>query len=295
MLLLKSGFGKDIVILFIVTIIVSTLLSLVVGNLADFYFGDTVNELLGDYGEYDLALIVDKDLKEEAEGQAQEVIDTKLDGSELVTGIELAGKTNFFIRLDDQYQNQEIYTQVNDYFQGIPGYNNLSLMTEPRLTVQGLQADSGQFLQEQIEALSGVDFTFIEGDKLEVIVTDAELLPSVQEEVEDLMAEYQVLTVRFPFDQQADDLLALGDQLAGAVNEEYQVEAENITKTDFSDLDSLVKTMSEMKNFLSSYATVVEIELADEADLEVGDQLAIPAQDQEQVMLRLTELDGQLA
>ncbi|WP_408955161.1 hypothetical protein [Natroniella sp. ANB-PHB2] len=295
MLLLRSNFGKDIILLFVVTIIVSTLLSLVVGNLADFYFGDTVNELLGDYGEYDLALIVDKDLKKEAKRQAQEVIDTKLDGSELVTGIELAGKTNFFIKLADQYQNQETYTRVNDYFEGLPGYNNLSLMTEPRITVQGLQADSGQFLQQKVKALSGVEFSFIDGDKLEVIVTDAELLPSVQEKVEDLMAQYQVLTVRFPIDQQAENLLALGDQLAGAVNEEYQIEAENITKTDFSDLDSLVKTMSEMKNFLDSYATVVEIELEDEADLNLGSQLAIPAQDQEQVILRVTELDGQLA
>ena len=112
MLLFKSNFVKDIVILLVVTIILSTVLSLVIGTVSDYYFGDAVDSLIGDYKNNDLLLIIEEKQKQETITRAEKVLAAKFPGSKLETGINLAGKSNLKYKLKELGFDLDI-TNVN--------------------------------------------------------------------------------------------------------------------------------------------------------------------------------------
>ena len=63
MALFRDGFGKDWLVLIFVSILVGTILSAGVARAVDAYFGDTIDGLIGEYGEYDLILHLGKKLR----------------------------------------------------------------------------------------------------------------------------------------------------------------------------------------------------------------------------------------
>ncbi|MFO7818839.1 MAG: hypothetical protein R6V17_01250, partial [Halanaerobacter sp.] len=294
MLLFKSDFIKDIAILLVVTILLGTLLSLVIGTLSDYYFGDAVNSLIGDYQGNDLLLIIDERKKEETIEEIKEVIALKIPGSELKKGINLAGKSNLFINLASKYKKREVFMEFEDYFEGVKGVLTTSLMIEPRLTVDGLKNKSSQLLAEKIQKLEHIDFTFPDGDSLEVVLEGAQFRAEVKDEIEDVLAEYQLLGVRFPIKEKVTDLVELSVHLEGEIEDKFEVDLYNVTENNSSRLGSLVKTMTEMKQFLSSYRAEVEVELFKGEEIEKGDKLVIPAQD-ESIDLRVNQVNDKIA
>ncbi|MGM0369025.1 MAG: hypothetical protein ACQEP9_01245 [Bacillota bacterium] len=295
MLLFKSYFKKDLVILFVITILLSSVLSLVIGYASDYYFGDAINSLIGDYENNDLLLIIDQQRREVTIEQIEEVIAEKIPGSELITGISLVGKSNSFIALADKYKNRETFLELENYFKKIKGVTTTSIMTEPRLTIDGVKTETKKLLRNKIGQLKNVDFTFPNGDKLEVIVSKPQFSGQVKEEVNDILEQYQTLNLRFPIDNQRDDLFALGEKLESKVSSDFEVAASNITETKSSDMDSLVKTMNQMKGFLSSYATEVKIELFENKSLKAGDELVMPAKNDGQLHLRVSSVNDMIA
>ncbi|WP_134114177.1 hypothetical protein [Orenia marismortui] len=295
MFLLRSIFLKDIVILVVITVLIISLLSIVIGYLADYYFGDTIGGLFGEYGEYDFALILGEEAKERAYEEIKDIIDSKFPGSELVLGIEILGKTNFFIKLDSKYRSRENYINIDDkYFKNITGLNSVSVMTEPRITIAGLRSEVRTLIEPQINDLSGVEFTFPDGDKLEVIIESPDMLDNVSKRINDILAKYQILSVRLPITQQEDEIVGLGDQLVAKLRNKYKISIKNITTVGLTDMESLVKTMTEMKKFLDSYATKVTINLEDGIMVKEGDRFAVPVEAKEQVILRVVEVNNSL-
>jgi hypothetical protein len=295
MLLFKSYFKKDLVILFIITILLSSVLSLVIGYTSDYYFGDAINSLIGDYENNDLLLIIEQQRREATIEQIEEVIAEKIPGSELITGISLVGKSNSFIALADKYKTRETFLKLEDYFKELKGVTTTSIMTEPRLTINGVKTETKKLLGDKIEELENVDFIFPDGDKLEVIVSKPQFSGRVKEEINDILEQYQTLDLRFPIDNQRDDLFALGEKLESEVSSDFEVAASNITETKSSNMDALVKTMNQMKGFLSSYATKVEIELFKNKTLKTGDKLVIPAKNNAQLHLRVSSVNDMIA
>ena len=294
MLLFKSDFIKDIAILLVVTILLGTLLSLVIGTLSDYYFGDAVNSLIGDYQGNDLLLIIDEKKKEETIEEIKDVIALKIPGSELKKGINLAGKSNLFINLASKYKRREVFMEFEDYFKDIKGVLTTSLMTEPRLTVDGLKNKSSQLLADKIQTLEHVAFTFPDGHSLEVLIEGAQFRTEVKDKIEALLADYQFLGVRFPIKEKVADLVELSAHLEGRIADEFGVDVYNVTENSSSSVGSLAKTMTEMKKFLSSYRAEVEVESFKDKAIEIGDELVIPAQD-ESIYLRVNRVNDKIA
>lgn len=71
---LRTGFFKDLLIWFIISVILASLVAAGVGLVTDRYFSATVDGLIGDHGEYDLLFQVRTDLKETAVARLQEII-----------------------------------------------------------------------------------------------------------------------------------------------------------------------------------------------------------------------------
>jgi hypothetical protein len=295
MFLLNSDFRKDILVLLVVTIFLVSLASIIIGYLADYYFGDTISGLLGEYGEYDLALILDKEAKERASEEIEDIIKNNFPGSELILGVEVVGKTNFFIKLAPKYRNRDVYIKIGDYFQNVSGLNSVSIMTEPRITIRGLNRKVRNLIEDQVNNLSGVEFTFPDGEKLEIIIQRAELIESITRKVQKVLDQYQVLSIRFPITQNEDEILELGDELVKELNKNYPNLIQNITTTGVTDLDALVKTMTEMKRFLDGYATKVTIALQGDLKVKEGARFVVPAKGDKQVILRVTAVNNQVA
>ncbi|MBM7556982.1 hypothetical protein [Halanaerobacter jeridensis] len=295
MLLFKSDFIKDVVILLLVTIILGTLLSLVIGTISDYYFGDAVDSLIGDYENNDLLLIIDEREKEETVEKIKEVLQTKLPGAKLSTGINLAGKSNLFISVGKKYKRRAVFLNLEDYFNDIKGITTTSLMTEPRLTINGLKNKASQLLEDKIADLDHVAFTFPDGDSLEVIIDEAQFTAQVKEKINTLLNDYQMLGIRFPIKEEVDNLVQLGSKLEKVLKDDYGLAVKNITELNSSELGSLAKTMTEMKSFLSSYASTIKIKVFTGQKIEVGDKLIIPAEDKKKIDLRVSNVNDMIA
>ena len=60
----RDGFYKDLVILLVITILLGAGFSQGIAWAIDAYFGDTLDQMIGEYGEYDLILHI----RDEAKG-----------------------------------------------------------------------------------------------------------------------------------------------------------------------------------------------------------------------------------
>ena len=291
----RAEFKKDVVVLLLITILLSSVLALVIGYISDYYFGDAVNSLIGDYENNDLLLIIDQQRKKGAIKRIREVVKDKLAGSKVISGITLAGRSNLFISLADKYKTRNVFLKLEDYFKGIEGVTTTSIMTEPRLTINGLKNKTRELLAEKINKLDNVAFSFPDGDKLEVIITEAQFRAKVKTEINDILEDYQALGIRFPISNELDNLFLLGEEITAAVKDDFSGTAYNVTESTSSDMDSLVKTMTEMKKFLASYATEVKVELFKETEVKVGDKLVIPAKSEEEIYLRVSSVNDMIA
>ncbi|WP_027339496.1 hypothetical protein [Halonatronum saccharophilum] len=294
MFLLKTDFRRDITVLLVVTILIISLLAGIIGYLADFYFGDTVNGLIGDYGDYDWALIINEDAKEEALPQIKEIIDSRIPGSKLIEGVDILGKSNFFIKVDEEYRSSEVFSEMGGYFDSISGFNNLSLMIEPRVTLRGLRSGARDIVEEKVDSLEGVDFSFGDRDRIEVIVEGSGDLSKVEEKLEIILDTYQVLSLRLPITEDEDGVIELSNDLMAVLEREGFDEVENITSMGEEDMDSLIKTMQEMNSFLSSYSTEIEVEFYPDFEIKEGERLVLPSKGEKQIIVRIEEVDGNL-
>ena|SRR5690554_1930529 len=148
----RDTFFKDLLIWFLLSVILASLFAAGVGEVADKYFSQAVVGLMGDVGEYDLLFQVRTDLQDVAVSQIKEVIQEKLPGSTLKTGVSVAGRTAVFVGLAERYRAKKVYTELDFYFQDITGSAGFTIMTEPRLTISGIPGVAiDLFIQEAEE------------------------------------------------------------------------------------------------------------------------------------------------
>lgn len=278
-----------------VTILLGTALSSVVGAVSDYYFGDAINSLMGGYQDNDLLLIIDESNKSETIKEIEDILANRLSGAKLKRGISLAGKSNLFIELASESRNRTTLLKLEDYFSAVEGLLTTSLMTEPRLTIEGLNQKSRDILAEKINRLDQVDFTFPDGNSLEVILTEAQFRPTVKREIKGLLKEYELLGIRFPKQKEGAELLKLGTELKEALAREYNLSVYNVSKNNSKRVTSAVKTMTEIKEFLNSYAAEIKIKLFKQDSITVGEELVIPAGNKEKIYLRVNSLNDMIA
>src|SRR5690625_2070987 len=88
----QYGYSRDIVRLFVVTIIVGSVLAWGAGWIVDSFFGDTVHNIVGDVGEYDVILQVRDGHGESTQDDLHRIMDQHLPGSTLREGVSIAGQ-----------------------------------------------------------------------------------------------------------------------------------------------------------------------------------------------------------
>ncbi len=259
--LIRDSFNRDIFVLLIVSIIIGSLLASTLSLGANAYFSKALNNLVGDYGEYDFVIQVREETKEDAEVQIQKIVDDVFPGGKMKEGPTISGKTNIFVAVPDQYKTKQVYDDLGKTFGSIPGGAGVGVVTEPRLTIRGVPDGAKNMVMERIMQMDGVRFAFRDGASIGVILSAMDKTAAVNEQIKNMLKQYQVIEISFPVGSEPANPIRLGEAIANNMQDQLKVEyAKNVSvdgKND--DMTALVSTMMELKRFLNAYATQVVI------------------------------------
>lgn len=296
----RDGFYKDLALLLVVTILCGAIFSQGIAWAIDVYFGDTLDEMIGEYGEYDLLLHIRDEAKEAALRELQRIGEQSFPGYKLNQTLTIAGQANVFFGLPEEYRTREVLENITSYFGAVPGLNGYTLMVQPSVLIRGVHAGVREELREQIEALPSVRFAVKDGNNLVVLVRNEDVLPQATADIEAILSKYQILELRFPMGfsvdtqevgEQALEVLLSQGQLLG---NRYQ----NVTSAEYGeDLDAFLKTLVEMRDFLSSYASQVRISPVEGSNLAIGERLVLEGQVEgaEALLVEVTGVFGEMA
>lgn len=288
----RDGFYADLLILLIITIIVGAIFSQGIAWAIDAYFGDTLDGMIGEYGEYDLILHIREEAKEAALRELERIGEQSFPGYKLNQTLTIAGQANFFFGFPPVYRTKEVLESVTSYFGALPGLNGYTLMVEPSILIRGVHPSVRQELRERLEDLDGVSFIVRDGGNLVVVLTHENHVPSVTKEVQSLLKEYQILELRFPMGFEVDTQI-VGNQALEILQNRLGSNGsyENVTSAEYGeDLDAFLKTLVEMRDFLTSYSSKVRIIPEPGVQLMVGESVLLP----DEIIVEVTGLFGEL-
>ncbi len=276
-LLFSDGFRRDLAMILAASIIIGALLSAGVAWAVNNYFGDTLAGLIGESGQYDFILHVRSEVKEPAKKQIASILAGRFPGARMKEGLTLAGKANFFVSLPDSFRNRDVLEHIDTYFGGLPGGSGYTIMVEPSVIVRGVQDGAQPMLMDKLQGLPGVRFAFINGTNIVVVLRSPEKAAEVSRTAQRLLDRYQVVEVRFPIGYAPSDPKGQGERVVQSLKERLNpAVASDITmvKKD-DDLQSLSRTLLEMKRFLLSYASEVTVKVPANSQIQPGEQLVL--------------------
>jgi hypothetical protein len=291
MFLINTNFKKDLIVLFIITIIIGSLLISAGAYITQNYFSYMVEGLIGDYGEYDILFTLSIDKEDIAVKQIENVINMSFPGSILKSGPKVAGSSNYLLKFPEEYKNKEVYSNLNRYFSDIPGLLSKTIMTEPRLSIRGFRGDTLEVLRPFFEKIEGVNFIYPIFNGIDIIAEKAEFLPDVKNELENILNKYQLMEIRYPLDQHPENLDKLRKELVSSIKTDLNIEeVRDITKNNDSDRMTLLNSLEQMKTFLLSYASKVVIkDIKRSEDIPLGGELIIPGEEGEYAVLEVID------
>ena len=277
MALFRDGFVKDWLILILASILVGTLLSAGVARAVDSYFGDTIDGLIGEYGEYDLILHLREEAREAGIQALEELIAKELPGTVYKEGVTIAGKANIFISLPPELETKERLQTIRSTLYDLPGSAGMTMMIQPSVVIQGVHPGFRSQIMSEVEQLPGVRLVFRDSDNLYVLLNSVEDNQRVNEAVQKIINQYEILEVRFPIGYEVEDIGKVTDKIMNVLQETYQPTVlENVTLENTGDAaKSFIKTLSEMKTFLLNYASQVRIPITGLEPLHVGNKIVL--------------------
>lgn len=288
----QYGYSRDIVRLFVVTIIVGSVLAWGAGWIVDSFFGDTVHNIVGDVGEYDVILQVRDGHGESTQDDLHRIMDRHLPGSTLREGVSIAGQTYYFLKLAPDVRNAHILTQIPQLFQPVSGYIGHSLLLEPSISIQGVHDAIVPQMMEFTEHMPDVDFTFRNGSNYVVVLKDPEALSRVQKELTHFLESHHIIDVRLPLEAAVGDDELFATEVASVLRAHWGEEAiRTVQGDDFSDeADEFMATLAEIRSFLLNYVPRVVVPDAFEF---VGQRIRLVSQ-QVGVDEAIVQLEGTL-
>lgn len=294
----RDGFYKDLMLLLLVTIIVGAVFAQGIAWAIDTYFGDTLDEVIGEYGEYDLILHIREEAKEAALRELERIGEQSFPGYKLNQTLTVAGQANFFFGLPKEYRTREVLEGITSYFGAVPGLNGYTLVVEPSILIRGVHPAVREELRDQIESLAGVRFAVKDGNNLVVVVEREDTVAQLSAQIEGILEHYQILELRFPMGFEVDtqevgakalEILQQAGKLGSASH--YA----NVTSAEYGeDLDAFLKALVEMRDFLSSYASKVQITPEPGLRLSVGERIVVESQSPEALIVEVTGVFGDL-
>lgn len=269
----KDSIERDILTLLVVSVLIGALLASSVSMAANTYFSKTLASLVGDYGEYDILLQIREENREDAAVHIAKIVNEVFPGGKIKEGPTITGKTPFFIALPESFKTKTVYEELSKTFGGIPGGASVGVMTDPRLTVRGVPEGARNMLLDKISQMDGVRFTFRDGSSVGVILNSLDKSAAVNTAIKSLLSDYQVIEISFPVGSEPANPLRLGESIAGAIQQELQLEyAQNVSVDgENSDMTYMVSTMLELKRFLQAYGSQITITPAAGTELGKGD------------------------
>lgn len=271
--LLKSGFYKDLLILFLITVLIGGSMASGIAYAVDSYFGDTMTSYMGDYGEYDVIVHVKQEYSKTAFRELKDLIKARLHGGLLDKGIVLAGKANYLVALPAAAKKRETFESLGSLFGRIPGYDGYTIITEPRITVRGMQPTSVDFFKGKFDKVKGVLFSYISESGIDLVLENSDQVQAVTNNINTILNGYQLIETRFPIGYEIKDVSSVGEHVVNQIKDELGV---NMVR-DISlggtnpDMQHFIRTMGEMRRFLMSYATEVSIPISMDMPLSAGD------------------------
>ncbi len=292
MFLFKTNFAKKFITLLILAIIIGALLVTIGGELSDKYFYNMVNGIIGGYGEYDLLFTMSTEKEDVALEQTKKVLDSHFAGYSLKKGPVVAGSSNYLVQLPTEKRSQEYYSKMHSTFSGIPGLMSTTIITEPRLSIRDFRGESLLHIRNRLDEIKGVDFSYRISSGLDLILEDAENIPSVKRELKNILSEYRLFEIRFPLKKDSDDLEKINKEVISYLNNKSGIKNVSDVRDDrVTENMALLKNLEEMREFLLSYAARVEFESSEAIDINQGNKLVIPivGEKNEDVILKVVE------
>lgn len=273
----RDNFIYDLLVWFLISVVLASALAAGFAALTDKYFAKTVAGIMGNSGEYDLLFQMRTDKKEEARVALQRIVDEHFSGAKIESGITIAGKSSWFLTFPAQYRTKEVFSNLGFYFNDLPGGAGFSIMTEPRIAVKGVPGGVYDRVIREFESIGGVDFAFRDGSSISIVLKRPDDTNRVTRGVRDVLRRYQVLEVTLPTAYRTEDTVAIGKELAEQLTEWQDVTfIRDVSMGDRSDdYQALLSTLSQMKDFLLSYASEVRLVPGDGVRLEAGDRVAL--------------------
>lgn len=296
----RDGFYKDLALLLVITILLGAAFSQGIAWAIDAYFGDTLDQMLGEYGEYDLILHIREEAKEAALRELQRIGEQSFPGYKLNETLTIAGQANVFFGLPPDCRTREVLESITSYFGAVPGLNGYTLIVQPSVLIRGVHPGVREELRALIEALPGVRFTVKDGNNLVVLADGEGRLGQVKTAVEQILEQYQILELRFPmgFEVDTQEVGSRALEILRARNQGAGSRYANVTSAQYGeDLDAFLKTLVEMRDFLGSYASKVRITPSEGVQLAVGERLVLegPVEAGQDLIVEVTGLFGSLA
>ncbi len=271
-----DGFYRDFIVLMLVTIFVGVAFSSGLAWAVDSHFGETINQMIGDHGEYDVILHVREEAKEAALRELERISEQQFPGAKLNETLTIAGQSNLFFGFPDQFKTQETFAGLPSIFNGVPGLNGYTVITEPSILIRGVHPSVRVELQERFAAVAGVKFAFRDGLNMLVLLDSIDDARSVSAEIKQSLEEYQILELRFPMGFEVDTQQIAHDVIDLLSDKLGSKKIENVSSAEYGeDLDAFLKTLVEMRSFLLSYASKVRIEAIPDVHLVVGEQIVL--------------------
>ena len=274
----RDGFYKDLIILLIITVIVGAVFSQGIAWAIDTYFGDTLDGMIGEYGEYDVVLHIREEAKEAAMRELDRIGQESFPGYRIKESLTIAGQANFFFGFPAEHRTKEVLEAITSYFGAVPGISGYTLMVEPSVLIRGVHPAVREDLREQIEGLEGVRFAVKDGGNLVVVLSHEDRIDTVTGAVESILQQYQILELRFPMGFEVDTQ-EVGNQALKVLRAQGlsgDRSYTNVTSAEYGeDLDAFLKALVEMRDFLGSYASQVRISPEPSARLGVGELIIL--------------------
>lgn len=290
--------GKRLILLLFLSILLGTIAARAVAAVANGYFHDTMDSLVGQYGEYDFIVQVREEQKENAKPVLDGVIAEHFAGGRYQEAPVIGGRANFFVAIPDSHKTKEVYERIDSYFSVLPGAAGLSIISEPRLSIRGVPQGALELLRKEIEQMAGVRFVFLDGPTIHVMIGDMAQSSTVQEAIAQLLASQRVIEIRFPTGAEPKSPVRLGEEIARRLREEHTIDYARYVSIDETRGEEarLSAALTEMKNFLSEYRSTVTIALDEGKSLSIGDRVVLrrngePSRGQETVTAAVTRLE----
>lgn len=268
---------KQVVLLLVVSILLGTAVARGVAEVANGYFHQTMDSLVGSYGEYDFIVQVQEEKAEIAKPVLERVLAEHFAGGDYQQAPAIGGRANFFVAIPTEYKSRAVYERIDSYFAVLPGAAGLSIISEPRLSIRGVPTGAVEMVRDELEKLSGVGFVFMDGSTMQVMLSDMAVSQAVEERVEMLLASYRLLDVRFLAGAEPASPARLGETLARRIEEDGGVDwAKYVSiQADSGEEAQLQATLRQMRALLSSYRSRVTVYPDAGMQVAVGEQVRI--------------------